>query len=1684
MKLQPSRGAISAAWLLWCLCLLWGLGLLAWVLLQEPPQAALKGTVTVRETGQPLPAAKVLLRGCEGPAQGQMRRAKTDAQGKFAFAHLPIGRYEIQATSRSDIHALPPMAVELREGDRKNLLLELAPQRTFLELLSPQHTFTTREKAKVGVHGFVDADTLFVDVARFDLRRWLTADPAHRNQYHSSYYGWPDYEIDALRRGGYLHPLPRKKVPLTERDEEGVFTQYVDLPVREPGAYLAEFTLGRHTQRLGLLVSNLALVVKEDGRNMLLLAADLDSGEPLPRTEMTVYPPLGKEPLSQGQTDAQGLFQAAIPPNQGGDYLVMGQRGPHFSVVNFYVSPQAEERYRVHLYTERPIYRPGHRVRFKGILRQVTPDGYRVPPPRAVTVEVRDARGHLVWRETPPSPPLQRGGVRGGLPLRKGGMSPPQASQGGMQSNAFGSFWGEFDVPKEAAAGLFDLVALIDGEEHHGQFAVASYRKPECELKLSSDKPYYLPGEKARITLEARYYFGTPVAQAEVSYSVYRHPTYYRPPSEESEVWEEEGYEEGAEDYGEWLLSEEVQTDADGRAVLTLDPARIDRKRKKENKEPPEPVGGGAVGRPAPSDDEWEPTTTEWQYDVDVELVDASGKYVYGDTSFVVVPAAFFLDAQPDSYFIAPGQEITVRLEAKSYDGQPQARTELRVAVGRAEWREESSGQWRRTVEPGREATVRTDEQGQATFAFTPDEEGEWIVRAQATDRQKNPVGTATTLYVWAGGERLPNYPYGKLELNLDKPRYHLGETARAVFNVDQPSGRALVTVEGDRLYEHRLLELKTNTQTADFPVKAAYLPNVFIGAARVRQKRLEQRTTVLQLATGQRVLQVQITPDRTTVHPREQVTYTVQVTDADGRPVRAEVSLAVVDESIYALRADHPEEIIETFYARRSNRVNTYFSAPEVYLQEGKDTGTPVRKEFPDTAFWKPDLRTDAKGQATITVTLPDTLTTWRATAIAHAPPFAKGGLGGVTSVGYGTAKVVSRLDFQVRLETPRFFTQGDEAVIAAIVHNDTDRAEKVTVQLDAPGLEPVAKTTKTRRTSGAKSRSDGWPTQAGQVPAHGSRRFAWPGRIGPPGEMTFTVSAQARSGWRDAVQRTVPVVPYAVVQHTSESGELRPGEVVETVTMTPDTLPEVSQVEVTLSPSIAGTVLQSLDYLVHYPYGCVEQTMSSFLPDVMVAQAWEKLKWPRQRPMREQLPDMVAHGLLRLYNYQHYDGGWGWWEYDGTQMWMTAYVVYGLQECRRAGFEVDSDVFNRGLRWLKEGVKHLAPSQTPTRDQCFALYLLAREKQDVRKILFPSPPPKERPGARAIPAPPSVPARLLRSSPPGEGGAWGGDIESLALTALALHEIGRPEEARPLIQRILAQASEDRRSCHWSDVETTAWALRALLRYEPENEVLPKVVHWLRLQWNGQAWLSTKATSLTIAALLEYLQARQWAPPQGSVRVALNGETLEEAKLTPDSVFQPDVRWPIPASQLRQGKNEIRLMCAGTGQLYYTVAFHCYLKVDEMPQRLSATGLRVERRYDLVERGHAGTTEFRPLPGDKPCRQGSVIRGEILLSVDQPRQYVLVEEPLPAGCEVLDQGDLEEYEWRDLGYWWTSRDVRDDRIAFFITDLSPGQHKLFYTLRAEQPGAYRVLPTYVEGMYEPELHNSGSEAVVQVRP
>jgi len=170
------------------------------------------------------------------------------------------------------------------------------------------------------------------------------------------------------------------------------------------------------------------------------------------------------------------------------------------------------------------------------------------------------------------------------------------------------------------------------------------------------------------------------------------------------------------------------------------------------------------------------------------------------------------------------------------------------------------------------------------------------------------------------------------------------------------------------------------------------------------------------------------------------------------------------------------------------------------------------------------------------------------------------------------------------------------------------------------------------------------------------------------------------------DAVRINLPVVPVGVKSVNYLNAVIQSNETEKTIEFN---IPQgvnlkTVNLSLALSPTIATTLLNSLDGLVDYPYGCVEQTMSRFLPALIASSTMKKLDVKLNTATLEKLPDVIAKGLERLYDFQNKNGGWGWWKNDPLNPYMTAYVMYGLKMANDLGYNVDKNVYNSGFKAL----------------------------------------------------------------------------------------------------------------------------------------------------------------------------------------------------------------------------------------------------------------------------------------------------------------------------------------------------------------------------------------------------------------
>ena len=1548
-----------------------GVGIYA--LLAEEPVGGLAGVVVAQETGSPIPEATlVLTRPGRSEREAASQMARTDRQGRFRFIALPAGDWQLDGYSSA--HRLAaPVRVTIPESRLQQVVLEMPPAAAFLESLRTQSTYRPQERPVLVVRGFMPQTALPVTIYRLDV-------VALREGGRLSGLLYGGYSsLRSLALGNAAQEVTSFTRPIARRDPEGIFLQRISLPDLGPGSYLAVAELNGRRAATLYNVTDLALVAKSAGSRLLAYAADLHTGQPA--AGVPVQALVGNRPPLTATTDAQGLAVLSDAHLDEGAFL-LARRGGSQAFIHVYSGEGAAGSLVAYAYSDRPVYRPGDRVYLKGVLRRRQDGGYRVPAGISVQLSVSDPNGNLVIKR-------------------------------GLVTSRFGSYAADFRLRPEALTGSYTVTADLPGRQSATSWVtVASYRKPELNLSLRPLRPRYLIGDYARVAVDSSYYFGSPVAGARVSYTVYRSPYYAFPEATEQPLspafagyWEsEEGGDYGPG--GEYLTEGQVTTDREGRVTI-------------------------AVKTSGPEPTQEEPPEYDYQYTVEASISEASRAQVSADTSFLATRGDFVLRLEPDSYAAVPGRPVSLTVRALDYDGKPVAGVAAVLAAGRESWPDAQPQRERRW-----QGRATTNQAGVGKATFTPGEAGSWFLEAHARDRGGRPLVARSSLWVVRGNGDL-GYRYSGMELTTDRRSYQVGDTARVVVNTRHPGVSALVTVEGLELVDYRVAVLPNRTTLLDVPVTARCRPNATISVSYVYEGELVAGSVPLRVEVAGQALRVKVTPERRSYQPGEQAVLVVHTATHSGQPTPAEVSVGVVDESIYGVRPDDTPHPFDYFWGRTPNWVQTHWSFAEVYLDDGdKEGAAALRRRFPDTAYWNPAVVTGPDGEARLSFTVPDTLTTWRITARGHDLE---------SRFGQTRAAMLVTRPLLVRLAVPPVLRVGDRPVIAGIVHNRTRETLQVSTRLQVSGL---------RLTRGE-------PRARFSLPAGELRRIEWPALVYRTGlaRMRFYASGGTLA---DAIELRPRLLHAGRETLAYRSGAVAGGQAGELVYLRADAVPSASAVTINLSPTLAGSLLAALPYLASYPYGCTEQVMSSFLPDVVLAREAPALGQAAALPAS--LPDMVADGLLKLYALRHADGGWGWWAYDQSDPWMTAYVLFGLGIAREAGFAVNPETASRAANWLQNRLTH--GSDLPDSVQAFALYALAsgHEAGPVQGVL----------------------AKLT-------GRAQVLDPAALAALALTHQALRHPAEAQQLAARLwarliveggenLALWQAPLRVSYYTPLDATALALAAVVRITSDHPRLPAVIRWLMEQRTGDHWQSTRQTAWVIYALAPYL-ARELRPDE-TATVALNGEPVATQTFVPGDALQPDRVVDLPGSRLKRGANTINISRQGTGSVYYAITTRQTLR-PRPGVLLTGTGIGMRKAYYRVRTARDPETGFAVArPASQPAtsfRSGEPLLVRLTITTPVALSFVMIEDPYPAGMQAADLGQVAPWAWNR---WWSGMDVRDDRVNIPARQVPVGTSTVEYYLRAVTPGRYRVAPTALYEMYRPQVQAYTAPSEVEVRP
>lgn len=713
--------------------------------------------------------------------------------------------------------------------------------------------------------------------------------------------------------------------------------------------------------------------------------------------------------------------------------------------------------------------------------------------------------------------------------------------------------------------------------------------------------------------------------------------------------------------------------------------------------------------------------------------------------------------------------------------------------------------------------------------------------------------------------------------------------------------------------------------------------------------------------------------------------------------------------------------------------------------LQPPKPDGKPirVREDFNALAIFEAALSTDNNGHAEVKVKLPDSLTRYRVIAVAVA---------GEKQFGMGESTLTARMPLMVRPSAPRFLNFGDKFEFPIVVQNQTDSPLTVDVAMRAINA---------TLTAGAGRRLT--------VPANERVEVRLPVSAEMAGKARFQIGV-ASGKWTDAAQISLPVWTPATTEAFATYGTFEEDAIIQPVKAPSDIYKQFGGLEISTSSTQLQELTDAVLYIVSYPYECSEQVSSRVMAIAALRDVLSAFK-SKDMPSTEALEAAIARDMKKLQGLQNNDGGFDYWRkgYE-SDPYVTVHVAHAMQRAKEKGYAVPENTLIRAQNYLKNIEAYLNRDYytQETRDSIISYSLYVRKlmgDKDINK-------------AKQL-----IYDRKLEKLP----------LEAIGwLWTVLTGDPGSKQELEQIRQFINNKVAETAATAHFvtnyndaaylllaSDYRTDAILLDALLRDQPNSDLIPKLVRGLLDHRKEGKWESTQENVFVLLALDRYFATYEKATPNFIARIWLGDKFAGEHEFRGRTTEKHQVN--IPMKYLGDTEQNLILSKEGTGRIYYRAGMRYAPKSLDL--KAADYGFTVERKYEAID-----NPEDVKLDKDGIWRIKAGTRVRVTLSmVAQARRYhVALVDPLPAGLEALNPAlattgavpqnnsiseratSSNRYYW--YGTWYQHENFRDERIEAFTQLLWDGVYSYSYIARATTLGSFVVPPTKAEEMYHPE--------------
>ncbi|MEP6946147.1 MAG: alpha-2-macroglobulin family protein, partial [Acidobacteriota bacterium] len=904
-----------------------------------------------------------------------------------------------------------------------------------------------------------------------------------------------------------------------------------------------------------------------------------------------------------------------------------------------------------------------------------------------------------------------------------------------------------------------------------------------------------------------------------------------------------------------------------------------------------------------------------------------------------------------------------------------------------------------------------------------------------------------------------------------------------------------------------------------------------------------------LAISTASRKLTVTADAADKTLAPGGSTKINVDVKDYRGEPVaNTEVALVVVDESVLALSRYTIGDPSDTFYTARGAGVTDYHSRKDVLLGNPEDVKTPppppvsapsravfagamggdarkmpmaamksqasadmamnesvtVVAEAPDTpinlrenfnalALFSPTVKTDSSGRAVVELKLPDNLTRYRITAVAVD-----------TGKRFGKyeSNITAKQPLMVRPSAPRFMNFGDKIDLPVVIQNQTDKDMAVDVAIRATNA--ALGVGNPHDSKGVDSDTGAIPKgQAADTNTDGKRVLV---KANDRVEVRFPVSAVkagtarfqfvATSGnFSDAAEISLPVWTPATTEAFATYGTTdQNGAIFQPVQAPGDVFPQFGGLEVTTSSTQLQELTDAYIYLANYPYECSEQIASRMISTAALRDVLTAFK-SKDMPSAAELDKRFARDLEILQSRQRDDGSFGLWKRDRERYeypFLTVHVAHALILAKAKGYKVPDAMIAKVKPYLKDVEKHYDQWYVHSPEVRWTISAYALYVRDMM-------------GDKDVVKTKKLLAEATIEKMPFEALGW-------VLSVLA-NDPGSQTEVQAILHFLNNRVTETAAAANFvTNYGDGAWLimysnrradgvlLEAMIKADPKNDLIPKLVRGLLDHRTKGAWSNTQENVFILLALDKYFNAFEKVTPDFITRIWLGNTYAAEETFKGRSVDSQDLNIPMSYLMQQGGMSNLILDKQGAGRLYYRIGMKYAPK--NLKLEPADYGFTVLRKYEAVD-DKADVTHNAD--GTWTIKAGARVRVRLTMVAQSRRYHVALVDYLPAGLEILNpelatteaipadsqpNTSVLEVGSSSYGYnswWWRQnwfehQNFRDERAEAFTSLLWEGVYNYSFVTRATTPGQFVVPPAKAEEMYHPETFGRSGTDFVRV--